>query len=414
MFDHEIPLNQESRITIVHGPNGVGKTVLFQLVHALFHYDYELLRHLPYQELSIELDQDRRITIGKSYITGLADFVFEYADNTDTRYEWFEPCKRKNNEVDKAVRDYFPDFERVEWRGRSYWIKPSSKKEGGFVLDVTGGKKYDDFGKVYSLKELFDNNPDFHSEVYGKTPEWIQIIYREVETAFIDSQRLLGVPLVLLCQEPYDFELSNFESVVEAVSFKLLNSSYMHEDFFEDLRTLKELNILAIKEARLLGELSDEYKVHEHLAEERQVLHSLRQTFTNKYEDFEPLQRALMYLDTINGYFLFKSCILQDQDEGLQLLAQNGKEVPLTGLSSGEQHLLVLYYRLLFEVQPNTLVMIDEPELSMNVVWQRNFLNDLQRIIELCKFDVLIATHSPMIIHDKWDWVVHLGDKVDD
>ena len=48
--------------------------------------------------------------------------------------------------------------------------------------------------------------------------------------------------------------------------------------------------------------------------------------------------------------------------------------------------------------------MIDEPELSMNVVWQRNFLKDLQRIIELRKFDVLIATHSPQIIHDKWDW----------
>ena len=69
---------------------------------------------------------------------------------------------------------------------------------------------------------------------------------------------------------------------------------------------------------------------------------------------------------------------------------------------------------LLFEIESDSLVMIDEPELSLNVVWQRNFLRDLQRIIELRKFDVLIATHSPMIIHDKWDWVVHLGEKVDD
>ena len=43
MFDHEIPLNQESRITIVHGPNGVGKTVLMELVHSLFHYEYEYI-----------------------------------------------------------------------------------------------------------------------------------------------------------------------------------------------------------------------------------------------------------------------------------------------------------------------------------------------------------------------------------
>ena len=25
IFDHEIPLNQDSRITIIHGPNGFGK-----------------------------------------------------------------------------------------------------------------------------------------------------------------------------------------------------------------------------------------------------------------------------------------------------------------------------------------------------------------------------------------------------
>ena len=75
---------------------------------------------------------------------------------------------------------------------------------------------------------------------------------------------------------------------------------------------------------------------------------------------------------------------------------------------------MVMYYKLLFETDPDTLVIIDEPELSMNVVWQRNFLKDLQRIVDLRQFDVLIATHSPQIIHDKWDWMVPLGSKVDD
>ena len=50
-FDHEIPLNQESRITIIHGPNGVGKTVtLLELVQGLFNYDYELLGETPFDE----------------------------------------------------------------------------------------------------------------------------------------------------------------------------------------------------------------------------------------------------------------------------------------------------------------------------------------------------------------------------
>ena len=58
--------------------------------------------------------------------------------------------------------------------------------------------------------------------------------------------------------------------------------------------------------------------------------------------------------------------------------------------------------------------MIDEPEISLNVVWQRRFLDDLERIVELRDFDVLIATHSPQIISDKWDWMVALGESESD
>jgi len=42
----------------------------------------------------------------------------------------------------------------------------------------------------------------------------------------------------------------------------------------------------------------------------------------------------------------------------------------LTDLSSGEQQEVVMLYELLFCVQPGTLVLIDEPELSLHVVWQ--------------------------------------------
>ena len=122
---------------------------------------------------------------------------------------------------------------------------------------------------------------------------------------------------------------------------------------------------------------------------------------------------AALYQDILNERLLFKTASLVS-GEGLKIIARDGSEIPLWALSTGEQHLLILYYHLLFEIEPDTLVMIDEPEISMNVVWQRNFLKDLQRIIELRHFDVLIATHSPQIIHDKWDWMVPLGEKVDD
>jgi predicted ATP-binding protein involved in virulence len=92
----------------------------------------------------------------------------------------------------------------------------------------------------------------------------------------------------------------------------------------------------------------------------------------------------------------------------------DGKSLSLDKLSSGEQHEVVLLYELLFKTKQNTLILIDEPELSLHVVWQLQFLKDLQEITNLSEFDVLIATHSPQIIHDRWDLTVELkGPKND-
>ncbi len=35
VFDHTIPLNLAERITIIHGPNGFGKTAMLQMVQSL-------------------------------------------------------------------------------------------------------------------------------------------------------------------------------------------------------------------------------------------------------------------------------------------------------------------------------------------------------------------------------------------
>ncbi|MBA3923788.1 MAG: AAA family ATPase, partial [Nostocaceae cyanobacterium] len=90
--------------------------------------------------------------------------------------------------------------------------------------------------------------------------------------------------------------------------------------------------------------------------------------------------------------------------------ASNIETLSPTDLSSGEQHELVLLYELLFKVQPNSLVLIDEPELSLHVGWQTQFLKDLQDITKLADLDILMATHSPDIIQDRWDLTVELKE----
>jgi len=73
-----------------------------------------------------------------------------------------------------------------------------------------------------------------------------------------------------------------------------------------------------------------------------------------------------------------------------------------------------LLFELLFNAKENSLVLIDEPEISLHVVWQKEFLNDIQEIIKLQKIDIIIATHSPQIINNRWDLTVDLGELVNE
>ena len=84
------------------------------------------------------------------------------------------------------------------------------------------------------------------------------------------------------------------------------------------------------------------------------------------------------------------------------------KNIPLSGLSSGEQHELVLFYQLLFNTEPNSLLLIDEPEISLHISWQNHFIDDLRDVIKLNNFSAIIATHSPDIINKNWDLTVKL------
>ena len=114
-----------------------------------------------------------------------------------------------------------------------------------------------------------------------------------------------------------------------------------------------------------------------------------------------------LFKQIINERFRYNKMTISKQD-GFSFVTMDDRPLPVTSLSSGEQHELVLLYELLFKVNPDSLILIDEPELSLHVAWQQQFLQDLQEITQLASFDVLIATHSPQIIHDRWDLTVEL------
>lgn len=80
----------------------------------------------------------------------------------------------------------------------------------------------------------------------------------------------------------------------------------------------------------------------------------------------------------------------------------------LDQLSSGEKQMLIQVFELLFRAESGMLVMIDEPELSLHMMWQMNYLKNLSEIAQLRGFQCVVATHSPQIFNSLWSKSVDL------
>ena len=68
--------------------------------------------------------------------------------------------------------------------------------------------------------------------------------------------------------------------------------------------------------------------------------------------------------------------------------------IPLDSLSSGEKKLLVIFMHCLFN--ENEPIIIDEPEISLSIIWQENLLPDLLEKTNIKQ--VIVATHSSAVI----------------
>lgn len=75
-----------------------------------------------------------------------------------------------------------------------------------------------------------------------------------------------------------------------------------------------------------------------------------------------------------------------------------GSEFDITGLSSGEKQLFLRALALKFLELNNSVILIDEPEISLHPQWQKKIIDVYESIGK--NNQIIIATHSPHIIGD--------------
>jgi len=116
------------------------------------------------------------------------------------------------------------------------------------------------------------------------------------------------------------------------------------------------------------------------------------------------------FLANINGFFAATKEATFDRREGLGIRTKSGEPLKLAMLSSGEKQLLLLLCNTLAARDQASMLIIDEPEISLNVKWQRRLVQALLDCIRGKSVQLIFATHSIELLARHKAHVVKLID----
>jgi len=358
-FDYEIELNQEEKITILTAPNGYGKTMILNIIHKLFgNFAFEFYKKITFSKIEYFFDKNYKIVLTKPV---LLEIHLYHKNNIISSFTSIDDVQdfdfsQKSPEVYQALLSY-----------TTYLIKEQrlialEYNKGDISLQLS---TINEHSKNLSLK-------------IDKAQNTFLKISQELDSSF---------PTRLLSKK----------------------SALSKEDFNARFLELQNKQ----KKLKKHGLYSNNQEVPSRYDKENaKVLSIYLEDSEHKLNAFDSLLNRLeLFTDILNNRRLLFKQIKINTIIGFEFYTNKGERLESEALSSGEQHQVVLLYELIFNAKPKTLVLIDEPEISLHVVWQKEFLNDLKKIIQLNDIHVLLATHSPQIINNDWELTVDLEEQ---
>jgi predicted ATP-binding protein involved in virulence len=433
-FNHKVPLNNKDKITIITAPNGYGKTMILKVLNAAFNRKMSFIKNLEFESIFF-IFKDKYLSFKKNENEDLYISLYLGAPNEHDVSDAtpVETCLVDEiidlgdipNAVLNKVDSYIPHLDRME---KNQWYDHQDDE----VLNIT---------------EILDKYDSLASSLGLSTsgyPEWLDEILSSINVHIVQDQRLIlrseinnsphhirrkGNKRTIDTIEKYSVDLTNMmtscNTSYSEISKRLDGSLPTRLLSKQNEIRILELNDLKVR-LKGLREKNERLKKHNLLITDDQSIFNIGEISTQDikilslyvqdnneklgaYNDL--LSRIELFTDILNNKGLAFKKIVVNPEKGFLFVNDSGKELKLTQLSSGEQHEVVLVYELIFIAKDNDLVLIDEPEISLHIAWQKEFLEDIKRIIDIQNVSIVIATHSPQIIDNNWDLTVDLEDE---
>lgn len=398
-FDYKLELKREG-ITILTGPNGFGKSTILRMVSFISECAFHKLSLISFNEFTIEFDSGYKFEAKNKekglIINGIClDFNNEITMNNIIRRS------RNMRQREMSPREIF-NLQRELEMGRNIYtpslLRAAIKNEDLDKYDEMIKKLKQELGQVKYISEqrLYDevDAPDARKNV----TDVIDTVPQKLK-AHIDSALSM-----------YSNVSNKLDGTFPSRLFKTkegINEADFNEDFKELIAQQDKLKKYDFTKSETITNLTFQ---SEHSK-------ALKIFFSDQKEKFKVFGEIIEQLDVfvhiVNEKMQFKKMKV-DRENGLSIVDANddSKKLKFSDLSSGERQIIVLYYELIFETEGGLLLLLDEPEISLHIAWQMQFLNDLKKILSIKrkKINIVIATHSPQIINNNWDLQIDLGE----
>lgn len=429
-FDYTIDFHDT--VTIIHGPNGCGKTTMLKIIDAVFNKNIEFLKATEFQGVQFFFSNDTclRIERKKAYFNkkeagGIIYLVYTITkDGKENVYDSFENSTEYVAVVEKLLKRHrpLPFLERVseeQWCDRREEEKLSTEE----VIARYGMYIYKRYGR-----DLVDED----------IPEDVQTTLEAIDVRLITADRLTVQKKIKRQYGEDDIKIERkVDIIANSISLKIKEAIQEYAQLSQakdrtfPLRAIKQESPMTVDEIKekmieleakrkefidtgILEEEKDDIDIHELVDA---ITETNRQNLSLYAIDTEEKLNALsglsssinLFRNLIDNSFNNKKIVFNKEDGFHFKTTYSGTKILPQNLSSGEQHELVMFYDLIFNTSENTLILIDEPELSLHIKWQISYVDELLKIIKNTGFYVMLATHSPQIIHDKWDLTVPLA-----
>lgn len=414
--DINIPFN--SGINILIGENGLGKTTMLNILYYTLTCKFSKLNTIVFDRLILKFYSGRIVEINKDDIMfyseenryGRFDRVYDYVNDLITDNEKQEVYELLQQD-EKEARDKMIDItNRLSRRGP---FSPNVIRRA--VFSTFDGR----FGRIEEIKTIIKK--ELGCEVlYFPTYRRIEEELHNLGTGKIeldrDDKRLIQFGMEDV-NETFEKVILNIKnSAIEgfsAITGEML-SQYVDglHDIDEEIKNRIQPDILNIILERVGENIAPTYKARiielvnskEIFVKEEQYKYLINflSNLIKSYDQQKTLDNLIKgFAGVCNSYLNGKKVNYNESKVEISIVQNNGHEIELKNLSSGEKQIISLFAKIFLESNENIILLFDEPELSLSIEWQRKLLPD---ILKSQKCGLLLAvTHSPFIFENELD-----------